>query len=349
MTSYPIATAALELVLGADIGGTSTRIALATTSGEVVATATGGPGNPAAVGLSASVATVRDVVTEARKAAATRLDGSSDQPIVAATVGLAGVSTLDHETAARFRDEVFGPDHSYDVRLVSDFAVAYSSGTWHSHGLVTIAGTGSGAMEIRDGDQLARRDGWGWLLGDEGSGWWLGREAVRASLRELEHGTDPGPLTRSVLTTLGTTGAADTIAECYRRGPRELSVLARLVSDALPDPAAADILDRAAALVSRRLVDLADGRSDLAIVLAGSLVTGSGPLAEPVRHRLQEAGFAAVHEAGDGLAGALWLALTGRGGRTQADPGGDTGGPARQWSALLGSLGVCRGISPHHM
>ncbi len=335
-TFSPKPSASPGFVLGADIGGTSTRVAIATTSGEVVAVATGGAGNPAAIGLDASGAVVRSVVAEARAAA--RIPDPSDGSIVAAVLGLAGVTTLHRETADSFVDHVMGPDGAR-TRLVSDLAVAYASGTWQPHGIVTIAGTGSGAVEIDHGTQLARRDAWGWLLGDEGSGWWLGREAVRAALSELERGVEPGPVTRAVMTELGTSDLASTIAQCYARTPRALSELAPVVSRALPDPTAAAILDRAARVITARVQELSGERRDLPIVLAGSLVTGNGPLSEAVRERLGTLGFQSVHQAGDGLAGALWLA--------SATRLRDTGGPARQWSALLGSLGDRRRRTPH--
>lgn len=336
VTSSPRPSASREFLLGADIGGTSTRVVIATTSAEVLAIATGGPGNPAAVGLDASIAVVRSVVAEARAAA--QIPDPSDGAIVAAVLGLAGVTTLDHETATTFIAQVMG-SVGPGTRLVSDLAVAHASGTWQSHGIVSIAGTGSGAVEIDHGALVSRRDAWGWLLGDEGSGWWLGREAVRATLAELERGADPGPLGRAVMAALGSADLASTIAQCYAAAPRDLAALAPVLSRALPDPTAAAILARAAELVTARVQDLAAGRHDLPVVLAGSLVTGAGPLAEPVSRQLKQAGFGAVHEAGDGLVGALWLA-----GRTHLP---DTGGPARQWSALLGSLGECRRRSPH--
>lgn len=323
-------TEPLPVVFGADIGGTSTRVAVADRTGTVLGVATGPAGNPAGVGLPTSIERVGGTIARARQAAEARL--GRPVTVTGAVLGLAGVTTLVRDGAApRFAAAVLP---QAPARLVSDFAVAFSSATPARHGLVTIAGTGSGALELVDGDEVARRDAWGWLLGDDGSGQWLGREAVRATLRQLQAGADPSPLARAVLAQLSATNAAEVVAACYAREPRQLSELAPLVGATDQDPTAAEILTRAAAVVSDRLLDLAAGRTDLPVVLAGSLVTGDGPLAGSVRTRLAAAGIATVAEAGDGLGGALWLALH--------NHEGDTSGPAVRWSELLGSLDVCR-------
>lgn len=338
------------VVVGADIGGSTTRVAVATGDGRVLAECRGGPGNPVVVGVEASISTVGDTVTRALELATGPTAGDTPE-VVRATIGLAGVTSLLHSPdAARFTTAVL-PDTP--VRLVSDFAVAFASGTWQDRGIVTIAGTGSGAMEIDRGSDVARRDAWGWLLGDDGSGFWLGREAVRSTLRQLEEGR-AGALARTVSASLGAPDAAGVLAACYRRPPRDLADLApAVVAAAADDSEAAVLLDRAAQLVSDRVLRLRNGRADLPVVVAGSLVTGTGPLAKDVAARLRDHGVSPVHEAGDGVAGALWLALrdqaAGPGADTSQKQSGDTAEPARQWSELLGSLGACRRTAPTHV
>jgi len=325
----PISDPTTAVVLGADVGGTSTRVAVADLAGTVLAVTTGPAGNPAGVGRAASVERIHGAAAAALHRAEQRRGALT---VVGAVLGLAGVTTLVREGAAEFTGAVLP---GVPVRLVSDFAVAFSSATASSHGIVTIAGTGSGAVEVRDGAELARRDGWGWLLGDEGSGQWLGREAVRETLRRLEAGMPPGPLGRAVLAEFAATTGPTLVAACYRGEPRRLSELARLVGRHAADDTGADrILARGAQFVAGRVLDLVGDHTDLPVVLAGSLVTGSGPLAGPVHGHLEAAGVTRVHEAGDGLGGALWLALQHR--------GEDTAGPAVRWSELLGSLDVCR-------
>ncbi|MGD7706953.1 N-acetylglucosamine kinase [Microlunatus sp. Y2014] len=323
-------------VLGADVGGSTTRVAVATAAGEVVAVVRGPAGNPAAVGLPAAIDAVRSACTEALRLAHERA-GTPLEP-VRAVIGLAGATTLRGTPSA----DVFasGVLPGVSVRLVSDFAVALSSATDRPRGIVTIAGTGSGAMEIADGEDAVRRDGWGWLLGDEGSGFWLGREAVRATLRAGDAGDPPTGLSAAVHEALGTSSVTELIAACYGRPPRDLAELAPVVSRHADDPTAAVILEQAAVLVADRVLGLRQGREDLPVVLAGSLLTPGGPLADPVRTALLAAGVTDLRHAGDGLAGALWLA-----GRPDQD---DTTTPRARWSQLLGSLDRCRATARPH-
>ncbi|MFX4273012.1 N-acetylglucosamine kinase [Propionibacteriaceae bacterium Y1685] len=320
------------VVLGADIGGTSTRVAVAGTDGSVLATARGGPGNPNVVGLEASARTVREVCAEA-------LERAGDTACEQIVLGLAGVTKLrgrpEASTWTRSILEGLRLHSAPPVRLVSDFAVAFSSATDAVRGVAAITGTGAGAMLIDRGEDITRRDAWGWLLGDEGSGFWIGREAMRATLAATEAG-HRHPLADAVRAELGvTTDDPDPLTSllhlAYAGPPRDLADLAPLVAALPEDRIAADILARAAESVTARILDLTNGDHDLPIVLAGSVATGDGPLAEPVSTALRGAGRRQVRQAGDGMLGALWLALTTRPPMTE---------PLPRWSHVLGSLGA---------
>lgn len=313
-----------RVVLGADVGGTSTRVGVATSTGELLAVHTAGAGNPTSLGADAAARHLAAACTTALADA-----GVAPDEVSAAMLGLAGWSVL------RGREEEFCrqvlPDVA-TVRLGVDIAVAFSTAVPDRSGVVSIAGTGAGTMRVLDGTVVERRDGWGWLLGDRGSGTWLGTAAVRHALGELETrqpetdqtGTDqagtgePGPLTRAVLDALGTTDLVGTIAAAYREPPTRLSRLAPLVSrHADSDPAAAELADRAAAAVVATIDSLSPA-TDEAVVLGGSVLTQPGPVGAGVRRRLAERGLrtetlAASGPAGSGLVGALWIALGGLG------------------------------------
>ena len=171
-------SAAPTLLLGADIGGTATRVAVSTVAGEVLGVAAGPAGNPNSVGLEVSAQRIRAVAEQCLARAGT---DAADR-VAAAVIGLAGGARADESflTAVRPTGVRVRP------RLVSDLAVAFSSATPSPEGYVLVAGTGAVAGRIVDGELRERRDGWGWLLGDEGSGFWLGREAIRATLTRLQ-------------------------------------------------------------------------------------------------------------------------------------------------------------------
>lgn len=88
--------------------------------------------------------------------------------------------------------------------MSSDIEAAFASapGT-PADGLALVAGTGAAATRISGRRCTVSVDGDGWLLGDEGSGFWIGRGAVRAALRMADGRGDPTTLARSVGLALG--------------------------------------------------------------------------------------------------------------------------------------------------
>jgi glucosamine kinase len=293
-------TAAPTLLLGADIGGTATRVAVSTTTGEVLSVAAGPAGNPNSVGLEISAERIRTVSEQCLA----RAGPDAADRVVAAVIGLAGGARADEAflTAVRPTGLPVWP------RLVPDLAVAYSSATPAPQGYVLVAGTGAVAGRVVAGELRERRDGWGWLLGDEGSGFWLGREVVRATLAGLQAGTKPlGPLAEDVIRLAGSRDPVAIVQLCYANPPVWLSTFAELVARHAGDPVARGIADRAAAHLVDTLLDL-DLDPVLPVVLAGSVATRPGPVRDALRARLDERLANPVLTAESGLVGALWLA-----------------------------------------
>ncbi|WP_116115864.1 N-acetylglucosamine kinase [Austwickia chelonae] len=83
--------------------------------------------------------------------------------------------------------------------LVTDLEIAFRAAAHSPDGLVLIAGTGAVAASIRGWKLHDRRDGLGWLLGDTGSGVWLGRRVLRAVAADLDRGGAPTAMTGAVL------------------------------------------------------------------------------------------------------------------------------------------------------
>lgn len=130
-----------------------------------------------------------------------------------------------------------------DAALAGAFGAG--DGAEDGDGAVVLAGTGSIALGRR-GHTTHRAGGHGFLLGDEGSGWWIGREAVRAALLERDEGRPAGPLTQALTDALQ--ADLDSIVARIYADPRERRVLAGLVPmvTACTDPRATAILTAAA-------------------------------------------------------------------------------------------------------
>ncbi|GAA3412690.1 N-acetylglucosamine kinase [Streptosporangium vulgare] len=201
-------------VLGLDVGGTSSRALLLDASGRRAGYGKAPGGNPAAHGNAVAVANIGLALELA-------LRGIDPGLVAGAVIGLAGGGALDRL--------VFDPMWAaaglrVPPRLTGDLGIAFAAGTAEPRGTALIAGTGAIAARIEDGEPVMIADGLGWLLGDQGSGFWLGREAAGSAARALSRGDAGGRLTRLVTGALleeeipgtgigemgtGTTGSAD--------------------------------------------------------------------------------------------------------------------------------------------
>ena len=287
-----------DLVVGGDVGGTSTRVAVAAldAGGGVLAVAQGGTGNPNVVGLAASAAEIRRTTERA-------LAGIEGR-VLAAVFGLAGGSRVTSDAgylAAAVPEAV-----QVSPTLVSDLAVSFSSATPAADGCMIIAGTGAVAGRLHGEAVLGRRDGWGWLLGDHGSGFWLGREAVRATLDAFDEGRPLGPLHRAVLAEAAVEDFAALVEASYAHPPTWLARFAPLVSRwADEDEVAGALADRAAELLAATLAPLRPG-PDEPVVLGGSVLATPGPVRRRFAARLPTG--LTLLSAESGLVGATWIA-----------------------------------------
>ncbi|MGW5673256.1 N-acetylglucosamine kinase [Micromonospora sp. NPDC003776] len=303
------------VVVGLDVGGTSTRAAAVSLDGVRLGTGRAGGGNPTSHGAERAATQL----LAALRAALADVDPAR---VRAGCIGLAGAGRLlaDPQGRAAFDRAWSDAGLRCPYAVHGDALVAYASGTAAPDGTVLIAGTGAIAAQVRDLRLDRVADGHGWLLGDAGSGFWLGREAVRRLLSDLDRAATPGELSRRVLTELTGSpevterprGTADAVVQAVtRRPPVELARLAPLVVTAARDgePTAVALVAEAAALLAESVSRIRPAGATDPVVLGGGLLTGDTPLAEAVRPELARRWpDAPLCTAGDGAAAAAWLA-----------------------------------------
>jgi glucosamine kinase len=296
------------LALGGDLGGTSTRIVVVGPDGREHGRGSTGGGNPTTDPAGAAAA-----FCDALRAALSGVDAAR---VKASVVGVAGGSALRTPAVATHFDRVWAEAGlTCSPGYVPDLEVAFAGGTPASDGAVLVAGTGAAAGSLTDHRLTRTADGHGWLLGDDGSGFWLGREAVRATLRTLDAGGSPGALVDSVLRELDadrTERQHDRVIQAVNSRPGvRLSALAPLVTAAYRagDPQAQSIVERAAAALLATLSLIRDPAENTPIVLAGSLAGDASPVGAELRTLLAARFAGAVLPARTGVGGAAWLAL----------------------------------------
>jgi glucosamine kinase len=293
-------------VLGLDIGGSKTHAILAdaVAAGTVptdddgaaplvqsVAECTVGSANIASVGPDEAAAALDDL------AARLGIGDPANHGIDAVFAGAAGADTpaarerLTNLLSRRFPEARIHVDHDTRIILAAGGLTA---------GTVLISGTGSAAWAKADGGPEARAGGWGYLLGDEGSGYAVARSAVRNALHESDDGLPAGPLTARLLVQTGAAEPADLLDLFYRRPERRYwaGLAGTVFALAASDAASAAIIDDAARhlaglalTVNRRLGALPAAAP---VLLAGGMLVNQPSLAGRVRELLVAGGFTDV-------------------------------------------------------
>lgn len=191
-----------------------------------------------------------------------------------------------------------GPASETPVIAVHDTRLILAAGG-HTEGIAVIAGTGSVAWGVNASGHGTRAGGWGYLLGDEGSGYWLGREAVRHVLRDAQHrgASDETPaeddrFARAVLGHAGVDTPTELIAAFHDRPDRtHWAGLARTVIELAPhDDAARELVSAAAAHLAELIITVARNLGEpLPVVMGGGLATTS--VGVELRERLGDHGL----------------------------------------------------------
>lgn len=270
----------VDYLIGIDGGGSGTRALVQRLDGRTVATASAGP---SALGQGVEQAWDNILAALRRGFAAAALPVPCwDRCVLAA--GLSGASHAPWRDAFLARDPGFA---RLDVETDS-FTMLLGAHAGQP-GAILIAGTGSIAEALRADGSRATVGGWGFRVDDEGSGGWLGLQAVRHGLAAFDGRTNVSPLARRVWMHCG--DERETLqAWCEASGQFEFAQLARAVFECESgDPAAARLLHEA----THVLEDLAlaiDPRGRLPLAVAGSIGERLAPRMRPaIRSRLVEA------------------------------------------------------------
>jgi len=273
-------------VLGIDAGGTKTVCLLADERGNILSEGRGGGANLHTSGE----LEVEKVLHEVMETAI----GDRDITPAAVCLGIAGVDRGDEARTVRAIMRRIG--YKSRIVVVNDALVALVAGAGNAPGIVIIAGTGSIVYGRNARFEAARAGGWGHIIGDEGSGYWIGREALAAIVRAVDGRGPDTRLTEDVLAHFNIDDTSRLPRIVYDRELPRMSVaaLGPIVQQAsdLGDAVASGILERAAdelVLAARSVATRLEMRGDeFAFVLAGGVFRVVPWLGYEVTRRLVE-------------------------------------------------------------
>ena len=285
-------------VLGVDGGGTKTMTAIADLNGELRGFGQGGPSNHDDLGAEIVGENIAAAIQQARKMA-----GMGDLPFASAFLGMAGVVTEKDRSAIRqimLNLKVVDIDH---IEIDHDCRIALAGGLSGRPGIVLITGTGSSCFGINATGDTWISGGWGHLISDEGSGYWLGLQALR-----ITAGVDDGQIPHSLLyeqvrSHLNLSDTRELMYRLYVQGlsRAEIAAMAPLVikSARHGDSAALRLLEQAAddladcVFAAAHQLNLSSGVCE--IVQTGGLLNAGDIYLQPLRsailHKIPEACF----------------------------------------------------------
>jgi glucosamine kinase len=295
------------IVIGVDGGGTQLRAVVLDGAANELARheapsvhLTGG--SPGVVAVA-----IRSVVEGACRRAAI------DLPVDSLWAGMAGAG--QEGVRAELEDALARTGLAHRVGVGTDVDAAFHDAFGDRPGILLMAGTGSIAWGRAADGREARVGGWGWLLGDEGSGYAIGLEAMRRVVRSADGRAPTTQLSRRVLTRLRLDDAEDLIKWSSAAPRRSVAGLVPDVHAAAleGDPAAVEILDAAVdaleAHVLTLLGTLGPWEQPPTIALGGGLLWSGGPLHDDVVEVLRTHSLPLLERELDPARGAAMKAL----------------------------------------
>ena len=276
-----------DVLLGVDTGGTHTTVVVGRRDLTVLARAEGPGAAMRPEGAEQSAVVIAETARRAADRAGVQL------PADRLVVGAAGAGRAQEQRALEAALVAHGVAHQ--ARAMSDgeiaLAAAFGGGSGEGAGIFLNAGTGSIAFARDRNGRVHRSGGYGWQLGDEGGGYWLGRRALLAAGRAVDGRGEGSTLLSRLLAALGLTDFDTLIRWASLATPAQVAALAPLVLNAAEEgevvaQLALDDAARELVALVRVLARHFPEEDQVAVATGGGLLRPSSPLFAAVRSAL---------------------------------------------------------------
>ncbi len=282
-----------QYVIGIDGGGTKTAALLADMNGAVLAEATGGPSNFQMIGVDKAAEVLLGLVVDCLR----KVQGEFED-IACVVAGLTGAGRQTDKDRMREGLRFYADQNGRKLGLTiieSDARIALEGAFAGKPGIILIAGTGSIAFAKDVEGVIHRVGGWGRTLGDEGSGYAIGRNGLNAVTNDLDGRGRHTKLTTLVAERFGLVNQERIIAAVYREN-FDIASIAPLVLEAASkrDPVCVSLVRAAAVELSahvRAMIPRVNSlrrkkNQKIPLSLIGSLAGGNNLLSKTLRRQI---------------------------------------------------------------
>lgn len=207
--------------IGIDGGGSNLRVVITDENMTELVRVMRGAVNPSTVGREQSAILIQDAIREA-------LQKLNLETVDAVGMGIAGASAIYAEDWLRETIHTVLPDSF--VVPASDNEIALIGGTGERYGLLLLSGTGSVGFGMNRAGEKVQVGGWGYILGDEGSGYWIGLQALKTLIHYIDSGKTLSPLAQKVATYLKEKNASHLVEWVYVQQENPIPVIAKIAS-----------------------------------------------------------------------------------------------------------------------
>ena len=202
-----------RFVIGIDGGGTKTHAILVDLEGNVVKEAFAGPCHLLKIGIEASAQVLFDAVAEI-----CRLAECSPEQVQRIVIGVAGGGRAIDRTVVADHLVQLGVKKKFPLKNIvveTDAQIALEAAFAGGPGIILIGGTGSIALYRTEDNKILRAGGWGSIIGDEGSGFAIGRDGLNAVFRQHDGRSEKTLLTKKALQFYGVAQVEHLVTKIY--------------------------------------------------------------------------------------------------------------------------------------
>lgn len=270
--------------MGIDGGGSNLRVVVTDEHMNELVRVKRGAVNPSAIGREQSAQIIQSAMREA-------LQISNLDTVTGVGIGIAGASAVYAEMWLRETVQAVLPNTF--VAPASDNEIALVGGAGERYGLLLLAGTGSVGFGMNRHGEKIQVGGWGYILGDEGSGFWIGLQALKTLIEYKDADKAFSHFVQQVDAYLKAHDAKHLVEWVYVNQENPVPVIARVAEVVLKlasesDPEALTIINDAVSAIVKLKHNLSHrlGMKNPPIVFAGGLLTSDNVMSRLLRQRL---------------------------------------------------------------